>query len=122
MHHCPASSVMASLSVHTPPGHRVSHRNFIFSMIVQGHSQGGLGALASLLGKRSNKIDPFTPLISRIFLLFCIYLTLFNIIIPKNFCLTLLGIILYHYLITCPCIFKTFAWSFKDTNMVIPYL
>ena len=48
---------------------------YLQKMVKQGHSQGALG-------KRSSKIDPFTPLILRIF---CIYLTLFNIIIPKIF-------------------------------------
>ena len=45
-------------------------------------ARGAWGALTPLLEKRSSKIDPFTLLILRIF---CIFLTLFNIIIPKIF-------------------------------------
>ena len=45
-------------------------------------AEGGPGALAPLLQKKFSKIDPFTPLILRIF---CIFLTLFNIIIPQIF-------------------------------------
>ena len=81
---------------------------------------GAQGPWPPLLGKRSSKIDPFTPLILRIF---CIFLTLFNISIPKFFNLTSLGIILYpNFLISCSCISKTFDGGFKGTNLVIPCL
>ena len=46
---------------------------------------GGLEGPGPPFGEKVQQIHPFTPLILRIFLLFCIYLTLFNIIIPKNF-------------------------------------
>ena len=88
-------------------------------ILEQGHSQGAWVALAPLLGKRSSKMDHLTPLILGIFLLFCIYLTLLS---PKIFSLTSLGIILYHYFTSCPCIFKIFAGGFKGTNLVIPSL
>ena len=42
-------------------------------------------ALSPLLGKRSSKMDPFTPPNFEDNFIICIYLTLFNMTIPKNF-------------------------------------
>ena len=66
--------------------------------------------------------NAFTPLILRIYLLFCIYLTLFNIIIPKIFkpyftlhnFVPLLNFLFMHI--------QKFCWELKGTNLVIPCL
>ena len=51
----------------------------------QGRSHGGLGGTGPPFGKKVQQNRPFyTPNFEDI-LLFCIYLTLFNIIVPKNF-------------------------------------
>ena len=86
--------------------------------------RGGRGPWLPLLGKRSSKVDHFTPLILRIFLIFCIYLTSLNVIIPKKFQphFAWHNFILLLFYISCPCIFKIFAGGFKGTNHVISCL
>ena len=94
--------------------------NHLYGILIRAIARGDLGALTPLFGKRSSKIESFTSLIR----LFCIYLALFNIIIPKHFqpCFTqhiftqILNFLSMHI--------QNFFWGggFKGTNLVMPSL
>ena len=110
-----ASGLTLNLTISPGDPRYALQKSFPELFPVQGHSQGGP---APLLGKRSSKTPFYTPNLEDILY----FVTLFNIIIPKNFQPHFAWHNFMNQFDFLFMISKSFAGGFKSTNLVIPCL